>query len=418
MMIDLVIRQLVHEPVLMLDLCAAPGGKTTAARAVLPAGSLLVSNEPNRTRAQILVENTQKFGHPDIIVTNNYPRDFQKTKLQFDIILADVPCSGEGMFRKDEGAIGEWSLKNVDNCWRLQRDIIADIWPLLKPGGYLVYSTCTYNAHEDEENVEWIADNLGAKYIALDTDPAWNITGSLTDSIPVCRFIPGKTKGEGLFMAALQKLGEDEHIHREGYNSLQHEGNTNLQYEGCTNLQHEGYTNLQHKGKPKKIKGNNVRGGKAPQLVYPSTWLTETNDYECVCKDTDLYAIPKKWRCVYDEVADKLRVLHAGIKMGSIKGKDIIPDQSLALSTALNLSAFPQAELTYAEAIQYLRKEALSLPSETPRGFVLVCYKHVPLGWVKNLGNRANNLYPQEWKIKSSHVPEDCDILKEIIQLL
>ena len=167
MFVDMAIRQYVKEPVMMLDLCAAPGGKSTAVRAALPEGSLLFSNEPMRTRSQILAENVQKFGHPDMIVTNNYPRDYKKSKLQFDVILTDVPCSGEGMFRKDEGAIGEWSTQNVNNCWQLQREIVSDIWNCLKPGGILIYSTCTFNAHEDEENVDWICEELGAEVMAL-----------------------------------------------------------------------------------------------------------------------------------------------------------------------------------------------------------------------------------------------------------
>ena len=141
MFVDHVVRHLIHEPVRMLDLCAAPGGKSTALRAALPEGSLLFSNEPMRTRAQILSENLQKFGHEDVVVTNNYPRDYRKARIPFDAILADVPCSGEGMFRKDEGAREEWSLQNVENCWRMQREIIGDVWDCLRPGGLLVYST-------------------------------------------------------------------------------------------------------------------------------------------------------------------------------------------------------------------------------------------------------------------------------------
>lgn len=165
-----------------------------------------------RTRSQILAENIQKFGHPDMIVTNNYPRDYKKSKLQFDVILTDVPCSGEGMFRKDDGAIAEWSLQNVDNCWHLQREIVNDIWGSLKPGGILIYSTCTFNAHEDEENIAWICEELGAEPVALTgIDDSWNITGNLIgSSIPVYRFLPGKTRGEGIFLAVLRKEGEEE----------------------------------------------------------------------------------------------------------------------------------------------------------------------------------------------------------------
>lgn len=196
MFIDLAIRQYIHHPVRMLDLCGAPGGKSTAVRAALPTGSLLFSNEPMRTRSQILAENIQKFGHPDVIVTNNYPKDYKKSKIQFDVILTDVPCSGEGMFRKDEGAINEWSEANVNNCWQLQREIVSDIWNCLMPGGILIYSTCTFNAHEDEENVDWIQENLDADILPLEIDPSWNITGSLTNDKPMYHFIPARRKGK------------------------------------------------------------------------------------------------------------------------------------------------------------------------------------------------------------------------------
>ena len=177
MFLDAVLRQYVKEPVTMLDLCAAPGGKSTVARTVLPQGSLLVSNEPIRKRAQILMENIQKFGHADVMVTNNYPHDYASSGLQFDVILADVPCSGEGMFRKDAEAIGEWSRQNVEKCWHLQREIVTDIWDCLRPGGLLIYSTCTFNALEDEENVRFIRDELGAEVLPVTVDPSWNITG-------------------------------------------------------------------------------------------------------------------------------------------------------------------------------------------------------------------------------------------------
>ena len=149
MFVTHVLRQFIHEPVAMLDLCAAPGGKSTAARSVLPGESVLVSNEPIPTRAQILLENITKWGWSDCIVTNNYPRDFRQAKTKFDVILCDVPCSGEGMFRKDPATIGEWSLQNVEKCWRLQREIVADAWECLNPDGILIYSTCTFNTKGD-----------------------------------------------------------------------------------------------------------------------------------------------------------------------------------------------------------------------------------------------------------------------------
>ena len=198
-----------HSSLSALDMCAAPGGKSTALRTVLPEGSLLVCNEPIANRAQILLENITKWGWPDCIVTNNYPRDFRKSKATFDLILCDVPCSGEGMFRRDPATIGEWSLQNVEKCWRLQREIVADAWECLAPGGILIYSTCTFNTKENEENIRWILETYDAEALEIPTDPSWNITGSLLQGFeaPVYRFIPGITRSEGLFVCALRKKG-------------------------------------------------------------------------------------------------------------------------------------------------------------------------------------------------------------------
>ena len=176
-----VLRELISSPVLALDLCAAPGGKSTLMRAALPPGSMLVSNEPDRRRANILLENMLKQGHPDVLVTHNYAQDFQKTGWTFDVILTDVPCSGEGLFRRDEGAIKEWSLQNVHFCQKRQRQILQDIWPCLRPGGLLIYSTCTFNTHENEENIRFIIEKLGADILPVSTRPEWQITGCLLE---------------------------------------------------------------------------------------------------------------------------------------------------------------------------------------------------------------------------------------------
>lgn len=366
MIVDHLVRHFIRRPVTMLDLCSAPGGKSIAARSLLPEGSLLVSNEPVRSRADILVENIQKFGHPDCIVTNNYPRDYKRVKLQFDAILADVPCSGEGMFRKDEGAIAEWSPSNVDRCWRLQREIVADVWPSLKPGGLLFYSTCTFNAHENEENVAWIAHELGADVLDIPVEEAWNITPALTSGVSACRFIPGKTRGEGLFVAVLRKHGE---------------------------------------GSEGKKKGNADKKQVSTFKASPH-WLLHEEQYLCLHEADTVRAIPASWAAEYKELATKLHVLHAGVPLGTLKGKALLPDEALALSTQLRRDAFAEVPLSYEEAIAYLRKEAVTMPEGTPLGPVVVSYQGMPLGFVKNIGNRANNLYPQNWKIKSSHLPE------------
>ena len=379
MFVDNVVRNLIHQSITMLDLCAAPGGKSTALRAALPEGSLLFSNEPMRTRAQILSENLQKFGHEDVVVTNNYPRDYRKSRLMFDAILADVPCSGEGMFRKDDGAREEWSLQNVENCWLLQRGIVSDIWHCLRPGGLLIYSTCTFNAHEDEENVEWIASELGADFVEIPIEPEWKITPAVVGKAPVYRFMPGISRSEGLFLAVLRK----------------HDNGDNSYNENCSD-----------KKKQKKDKKKAGKSNSKQQFANVNIPLTNAADFAIRRTTERIYAIPSRWADVYDDAAKALKVIHAGVCLGTEKGKDVIPDQSVALSRIIDKDAYPHVELGYADAINYLRKEAATLPDDTPRGFVLITYKGTPIGFEKNIGNRANNLYPQEWRIKSSHVPE------------
>ena len=197
MFVEQALKQYIGEtPSVMLDLCAAPGGKSTHARSVLPAGSLLVANEVIRNRSQILAENLTKWGHPDVIVTNSYPKDFARLPDFLDLLVTDVPCSGEGMFRKEEDAVTGWSMEAVRMCRDRQREILRDVWPSLKPGGLLVYSTCTLNALEDEENVAWIADELGAEILKVPVASEWGIIGNLAgQDFPVYRFLPHRVKG-------------------------------------------------------------------------------------------------------------------------------------------------------------------------------------------------------------------------------
>ena len=376
MFVAWIVKQLIHSPITMLDLCAAPGGKSTALRSILPQGSLLFCNEPITQRASILAENVQKFGHPDMVVTSNYAADYRKSGLQFDAILADVPCSGEGMFRKDAGAIAEWSETNVEHCWRLQREIIADIWPCLKPGGLLIYSTCTFNDKENERNVEWIAQELGAIPDLPPIPSAWNITGSIGSELPACRFIPGVSKGEGLFLCVLRKSLEQDIAHEE---------------------------------KRKRPQKSMAQKNKLPEMPQ---WLNDNFAFETCQINGNIHAIPSEWTSLFDKASTALRIVHAGVALATPKGKDLVPHPALAHSIALNTDAFCKCELDYDSAIAFLRREAITLTPETPRGYVLVTYQGMPLGFVKNIGNRANNLYPQEWRIKSTHIPQPQQIIK------
>ena len=382
MFVERVLREYVHEPVVMLDLCAAPGGKSTLCRSALPEGSLLVANEVMRNRSQVLAENLIKWGHPEVVVTNNDPADFTELTHLFDVILTDVPCSGEGMFRKDQVAVDEWSLENVDICWQRQRRILTDIWPSLKPGGLLIYSTCTFNREEDEDNVAWIARELGAEILPVSIDDSWGITGNLVGrDCPMYRFLPHKTKGEGFFLAVLRKDGDvcEETPKRFSKTSARMD---------------------------KKKKGKDTK----QPLVVPKEakeWLASASDYSLAMKDTQVVAFPKAYQDEYALLQQYLKVIHAGITLGEIKGKDLIPHHSLAMSTALAEDLFPRTEVSYEQAITYLRKEGLILDTDVPRGYVLLTYQGIPLGFVKNIGNRANNLYPQEWRIRSGYLPEE-----------
>lgn len=375
MFVERVLQEYVKEPVMMLDLCAAPGGKSTLSRTALPEGSLLVANEVMRNRSQVLAENLIKWGNPDVIVTNNDPADFTGLTHLFDVILTDVPCSGEGMFRKDQVAVDEWSIENVDVCWKRQRRILSDIWPALKPGGLLIYSTCTFNREEDEDNVSWIAQELGADVLPVSVEESWGITGNLTGKdFPVYRFLPHCTKGEGFFLAVLRK----------------HEGEIET-------------ISLRSERKKKE------RDNKQP-LVIPKEvkqWLKNSTAYFYTMKDTNVIAFPKAYEQEYALLQHYLKVIHAGVTLAEIKGKDLIPHHSLAMSTDLMVGIFPTAELSYKEAIAYLRKEGMVLDTDIPRGYVLVTFQRIPLGFVKNIGNRANNLYPQEWRIRSGYLPEE-----------
>ena len=354
------------EPHRVLDLCAAPGGKSTLWRSLLPDNCLLVANEPIRQRAQILAENLCKWGHPDVVVTSAFPAEFAPLHEFFDVIGADVPCSGEGMFRKDEGAVEEWSPEAVAHCVERQWTILTDIWDTLKPGGYLVYSTCTFNREENEDQVERICRELGAEAVALSVDSDWQITGDVTGrNLPVYRFFPHRTQGEGLFLAVVRKTGEPT-------------------------------SSPSRKRKERGKKEASVSGG--AQLA---AWLKEADAYKLWQADeSHIVALRKTLADDMKQVCQTVRALTAGITMAEEKGRKLIPQHALALSLARNEAAFPCVELTLEQALAYLRREVLVLPAETPRGYVLACYENHPLGFLNNLGARANNLYPQEWRIR------------------
>ena len=365
MFLDHVIRQLVHDPVKCLDLCAAPGGKSTLLTDALPKGSLLVSNEVIRQRSHILAENLAKWGAPDVIVTSNDPIEIGSFKHLFDVIVTDVPCSGEGMFRKDPSSINEWSVDNVKLCAARSKRIVQDVWNALHPGGLLIYSTCTYNTEEDEENIHWINETLGAESVRVDIPEDWQITGALKYDDPVYRFLPHKTRGEGFFLAVVRKADDEVETIR-----------------------------------PKKEK-KQKQTSPLPDSVNKMAEVF-SNTYPCkpILYGNSIYLQSPVLFETAKMLGQSLAILNAGILVGELKGNDLIPATELALSRILPQQLFPIVELDYDTAIQYLRKEAITLPEGQSRGYVIVSYQSIRLGFVKNIGNRANNLYPQEWRIR------------------
>ncbi|MFR9165215.1 MAG: methyltransferase RsmF C-terminal domain-like protein [Dysgonomonas sp.] len=384
MFIEQVFRQLIAErSVRVLDLCAAPGGKSTHILSLLSEDSLLVSNEVIRSRANILSENISKWGYPNNIVTNNDPKEIGKLNGFFDVILIDAPCSGEGMFRKDRAAVSEWSLSNVQLCKERQQRIVSDVWSALKPDGLLIYSTCTYNLEENEKNVQWICDTFDVETVKLNIPDSWNITNALQGDNHCYRFLPHKTKGEGFFLSVLRKK----------------------------------YSELSpfDRARKEKVKNRN----KDNILSFNKNLIVQSEEYNYIQKNNALYALHKDLSADYSSLERALNIVSFGVRLGEMKGKDFIPDQSLALSSILNREAFPIYSIDWKTAISYLRKEALSLDNSLPKGYILLMYKNIPLGFVKNIGNRANNLYPQEWRIRTSNIPESYEsvLLSELSDL-
>jgi NOL1/NOP2/sun family putative RNA methylase len=345
----------------ILDLCAAPGGKSTLIQSLLNEQSFLVSNEVIKTRVNILAENITKWGAVNVVVTNNDPIHFQKLSNYFDAIVVDAPCSGSGLFRKDPDAIDEWSENNVTLCSQRQQRILADVLPALKQNGILIYSTCSYSMQEDEDIADWLISEGNMQSMRLHIDDSWGIveTQSTTHKAYGYRFYPDKVKGEGFFIAAFKKLSGPEN------------------------------TVKQQKPKLEKL-------SMGEQEIL-NKYLQHPYQFYFVKHGNTILALPNNLQLELPILQQALFIKKAGIKMGTIIKNELVPEHELALSTVIS-ERVEAVEVDENIALQYLRRQNIIIDTKI-KGWALVKYKDLPLGWAKILPKRVNNYYPNNWRI-------------------
>jgi len=340
-------------PLRVLDLCAAPGGKSTHIQSLLSKDSLLVSNEVIRSRAGILKDNMVKWGSSNVIVTSNDPADFSRLENYFDLVVVDAPCSGSGLFRRDPEAITEWSENNVLLCSQRQQRIVADVLPALKNEGILIYSTCSYSKQEDEEIATWLTREFNLDYLPLTIDPGWGIV----ETEGGYRFWPDKIKGEGFFISCFRK--------KDGIGAFK-------------------YRN----GKKVLPVSNN-------EMKLVEGWVN-TGEISCIKNNNTIYALPRTVLPDLSVLLSSLKVIYSGTRIGEQVRDKIIPDHALALSPLLS-PQISRINLDREQAIRYLQKKDITLAGT--KGWQVVAYDDCPLGWINALPNRINNYYPRELRI-------------------
>ncbi len=361
-MIDQVMPMHARTPYKVLDLCAAPGGKSTHLSTLFPKG-FIVANEVNKLRVAILTENAIKWGRENLAVTNNDPADFKALEGYFDTILVDAPCSGSGLFRKDEDAIGEWSLNNVRQCSNRQRKILEDIWTSLKEDGFLIYSTCSYSAEEDEDILDWMLDKFEAETCRISVARYGGIVELQTtkNGAWAYRFFPDLVKGEGFFISCVRKKSGRQ-ISRPGIK------------------------------KSEKLARQ--------ELKTLQNWVTLGDEFEYCKLNGEIHIVRREWLDQAIAISSQLYFKKIGVYPGKLIGTEMVPDHQLALSSLVS-NKIPAMELSMQEALQYLRKESLPF-NASHHGWTLVKYRGINIGWVKALANRTNNYYPKEWRILKS----------------
>lgn len=362
MFLEEVLKQTVdlNRNLIVLDLCGSPGGKSTLIQSCITTDSLLIANEVIQSRCHILSENIQKWGLHNAIVTNNDPSDFEKLPNFFDVILVDAPCSGEGMFRKNENAINEWSLNNVNLCSARQKRILSDIWCALKEDGVLIYSTCTFNSVENEENIEWLKNEFYAEPIEINTKNFPNIVNEAFFGIHGARFYPQNIEGEGFFICAVRKTKSEKNSYK-----------------------------FKNEFKKVKFQKNDVA----------NDFIIQKQNLSVYEFNKGLYVLNNNHIELTELIYSLLKVNYISVCIAEIKGKSINPTHGLALYNNINNLHFNSINLNYKDAISFLKKENIHF-YEPQDGWNLLKYEGFNLGWLKKNGNRSNNYYPKEWRIR------------------
>ena len=353
------------QPIIALDLCAAPGGKSTLLNTYLHPDSLLIANELIKSRVTVLADNLVRWGHPNTVVANNDPSAFSRLPGYVDLMVVDAPCSGSGMFRKDHAAIDEWSEGTVQLCCERQRRILADSLPALKEGGILLYSTCSYSNEENEEIADWLCETQGMESVTIPINEAWGIeqTRSEQHGCVGFRFYPHRLQGEGFFLAAFRKVASQPSFNPPKY----------------------------------KAEGSTQRPKLEKWIAHPENFFSFTVGEEIHIlpkgRETDLFVLQKM-----------LYLRNAGTRVGRMAKGDLLPAHDLALSLSRHPD-LPSVSLDEASALEYLRKGNLlpSVNTEGLTGWAIASHKGAALGWMKLLPNRINNYYPKEWRILMAH---------------
>lgn len=362
------IKDLLPQSPTCLDLCAAPGGKTTLMLSMLGERGIVVANEYVRQRAWILRENVAKWGCPSAIVTNRAAGEIGASGAQFDLITVDAPCSGEGMFRKDETAIAEWSTKAAADCAQRQRDILTDIWPALRPGGFMIYSTCTFNPDENERNMEWLVEEFGAEVVPIGMAADCGISTVSFNGGEGYAFLPHKVKGEGFFCCLVRKSADGA-------------------YAPPT--------------PPKRSKQKDGAKDTIRETALGREFVSGCKTYALA---DAVVGFPADRATRMAALTSALSPILTGVPVCSVlkkRDKEIVsPAPELPLSMAFNPTSLPRLDVGTQTALKFLHGDADLDVGDAPDGWNAVWHEGLPLGLIKRMANRQNNYWPKEWRIR------------------